>query len=135
MALPFLDTNVLLGHLLQEHPEHSPKATAYLAQIERGTVEACISEIVVFETVFTLQRGYRQPKALIRDRVLSLLELPGIRLPGKDRFRRVFDLFVDLNISFADAYPVVLMERRGSGEVVSFDAEFDRVPGIRRVTP
>jgi hypothetical protein len=36
---------------------------------------------VIFETVFTLQRVYRQ--AAIGDALLPLLELPGIMLPGK----------------------------------------------------
>jgi predicted nucleic acid-binding protein len=30
MALPFLDTNILLRHLSQDHPDHSPRATALL---------------------------------------------------------------------------------------------------------
>jgi hypothetical protein len=38
---------------------------------------------VIFETVFTLQRVYRQKEAAIGDALLPLLELPGIMLPGK----------------------------------------------------
>jgi predicted nucleic acid-binding protein len=49
--------------------------------------------------------------------------------------RRVFDLYVDLNIAFADAYHVVLMKQKGIDVVVSFDREFDRVAGISRVEP
>jgi predicted nucleic acid-binding protein len=133
MALAFLDTNVFLRHLRQDHPEFSPKATAYFALIEQRKVEVRTSDLVVFEAVYTLQRTYKQPKAAIRDALLPLLELPGIRLPGKRRYRRVFDRYVNLNLSFADAYHAVLMEDEKLGEVVSFDAEFDRVPGIKRV--
>lgn len=64
-----------------------------------------------------------------------MLRLPGIVLPGKRRFGRVFELYVDLNISFADAYHVVMMEQLGLDEVISFDRDFDRVGGIRRVEP
>src|SRR3954452_22400652 len=131
MATVFLDTNVLLRHLLQDHPEHSPKATAFLARIERGDVQARISDLVVLELVFTLQRSYKQPKTQIRDVLLALLDLPGLELPGKRKFRKVFDLYVDLNISFADAYHAVLMQQLGMGEVVSFDRDFDRVSGVR----
>ena len=70
MALPFLDTNIFLRHLLQDHPEHSPHATSYLAQIEQGEIRARTADTVVFEVVFTLQRSYKQPKEKIRD-VLS----------------------------------------------------------------
>jgi predicted nucleic acid-binding protein len=135
MALPFLDTNPLLRHLRQDHPGFSPRATAYLRRIERGEIEVRTSDVVVFETVYTLQRSYKQPKAAIRDALLPLLELPGIRLPGKRRFRQVFDLYVRLNISFADAYHAVLMQQLKLTEVVSFDREFDRVPGLTRTEP
>jgi predicted nucleic acid-binding protein len=45
------------------------------------------------------------------------------------------DLYVNLNLSFADAYYAVLMERLHLTEIVTFDKEFDRVPGITRVEP
>ena len=56
-------------------------------------------------------------------------------LPGKRRLRKVFDLYVDLNLPFADAYHVALMQRLGLRQIISFDKEFDRVPGVTRVEP
>lgn len=131
MAFPYLDTNIFLRHLLQDHP--SPKATAYLARIEQGELHAHTADTVIFETVFTLQRGYRHPKAKIREAVLPLIELPGILRPGKRRYRKVFDLYVDLNLPFADAYHAVLIERLKLDGIATFDKEFDRVPRIRRI--
>ena len=133
--MPFLDTNVILRHLLGDHPEHSPRATAYLRRVEEGEIQVRTSELVVFEAVFTLERHYRQPRARIREALLSLIALPGIVLPGKRRLRRVFDLYVDLKLPFADACHAVLMERLKAGEIVTFDREFDRVPGIQRLEP
>ena len=135
MALPFLDTNILLRHLLQDHPEQSPRATAYLARIELGEIKVRTADTVVFETVFTLQRQYGHPKAAVRDNLLPLLELPGIVLPGKRGLRKVFDLYVDLNLPFADAYHVALMQRLGLRHIVSFDKEVNRVSGVTRVEP
>ena len=135
MAIAFLDTNILLRHLLQDHAEQSPRATAYLAAIERGDVRVRIAETVIFETVFTLQRQYGQPKAAIRDVLVPLIELPGIILPGKRRMREVFDMYVDLNISFVDAYHAALMRRLGLRDIVTFDRQLNRVPGVRRIEP
>lgn len=134
-AVPFLDTNIFLRHLRQDHPDHSPRATAYLARIEQGELRVRTADTVIFETVYTLQSLYHQPKAAIRDALLPLIELPGIELPGKRHSRRVFNLYVDRNLSFADAYHAILMERLKLHEVVSFDRDFDRVPGIRRMEP
>jgi len=135
MALPFLDTNVFLRHLLQDHPQQSPRSTAFLARVESGEVKVRTAETVVFEIVFTLQRQYQVSKTEIRDNVLPLLELPGIVLPGKRRLRAAFDLYVDLNLPFADAYHIALMQQLGLNRVVSFDRDFDRVPDVIREEP
>ena len=133
--LPFLDTNIFLRHLRQDHPDFSRRATAYLARIEQGELKVRTSDTVIFETVFTLQRVYHQPKVAIRDAFLPLIELPGLVLPGKRRFRKVFTYYVDSNISFADAFHAVMMEGLKLKEIVSFDREFDRIPTVRRVEP
>jgi uncharacterized protein len=134
VAPTFIDANVFLRHLTQDHPRFSPAATEFLERIQRRELAARISDIIVFEVVFTLQRAYRQPKAHIRNLVLPIIELPGIELPGKQRYRKIFDLYVNLNISFVDAYHVVLMEQLGLQEIASFDTDFDRVTSVRRVT-
>jgi predicted nucleic acid-binding protein len=135
VALPFIDSNILLCHLHGEHPEHSPRATALLARIERGELEAQLSDMVVFETVFTLERSYKIPKGEIRDALLALLALPGIVLPGKRRYIRIFDLYVDGSLPFGDAYIAAEMERFGATELYSFDRQFDRIPGVSRLEP
>jgi uncharacterized protein len=133
MALLFLDTNIFLRHVLQDDPTQSPKASAFLKRIEEGSVKVRTSDTVIFETVFTLQKAYRQPKQAISDALLPLLELPGIMLPSKRRYRKVFSLYVDSNLPFADAYHAVLMEQLNLTEIVTFDTDFDRIKGITRV--
>jgi len=135
MAERFLDTNVLLRHLLQDQPAQSANATRYLAAIEAGGAKVRIADTVIFETVFTLQRQYGVPKPNIRDTLLPLIDLSGIILPGKRRLREVFDLYVTYNISFADAYHAVLMKRWRLSEIVSYDRGFDKIPSITLVEP
>lgn len=135
MAPAFLDTNILLRHLLLDNPEQSPHATTFLPRVENGEVEVHLADTVVFETVFTLQRRYKKSRAEIRTNLLPLLELPGMVLPGKRKFREVFALYVERNLPFADAYHAVLMEQLHLQEMVSFDTDFDKIPGIRRQEP
>lgn len=135
MRLAFLDTNVILRHLLGDHPEHSPRATAFLQRVERGEIQVRIADTVIFEVVFTLERQYHQPKATIKKVLLPLIVLPGIILPGKRRIHKAFDLYVDLNVSFADAYHAVLMQQFKIDRIVTFDKGFDRVVSIQRVEP
>ena len=129
----FLDTNILLRHLLQDDPGQSPKASAFLKTVEEGSVVVATTDTVVFETVFLLERRYRRPRNQIRMALLPILELPGIVLSGKRRLNKVFDLYVDLGLPFADAHHAVQMSRMGLTRIVSFDEDFDEVPGITRV--
>ena len=62
--------------------------------------------------------------------------MPGVVLPGKRHLRRVFDLWVEQpRLSFADCYHAVLVERLGLAGIVSFDQDFDRLPGMNRTEP
>jgi predicted nucleic acid-binding protein len=134
-TLPFLDTNVFLRHLRGDHADFSPRATALLRRIEKGEQKVRTSDTVIFETVFTLERVYKQPKEAIRDAFLPLIELTGIVLPGKRRFRRVFSYYIEKNISFADAYHGVLSENLGLTKIISFDRDFNRIASVSRVEP
>jgi predicted nucleic acid-binding protein len=132
---PFLDTNVILRHLLADVPEQSARARALLLQIEAGTLRVRTAETVVFEIVFTLQRVYKKSPQEIRDALLPILELPAISLPGKSIIREAFRLYGEAGLPFADAYHAALMADLGLTEIYSFDRHFDSCPGITRREP
>ena len=135
MPPAFLDSNVILRHLLADHPIQSPKATNFLSKIENGEISVHISDTVVFEIVFTLERYYKKPKVAIKQALLPLLELPNIFLPGIARYQEAFDLYVGLNLPFADAFHAVLASRLASREIISYDKHYDRVSKIKRREP
>lgn len=132
---PLLDTNILLRHLLQDHEDHSPRATALLKRAEVGEIELQLTDTAIFETVFTLERFYRLPRTAIRNGCLPLIGLPGIVVLGSQRLDEVFELYVATRLSFADAYHAILAIELGSGEIISFDHGFDRVPNHRLLEP
>lgn len=135
MSLPLLDTNILLLHLLQNHRTQSPRATAFLERVEAGELRVRVLDLALFETIFTLQRQRRVDKRHIREQLMRIIDLPGVVIPGKDRWRTALDLYVKHRLSIADAYHVVMMGRLKSSEIVTFDRDFDRVPGITRIEP
>lgn len=133
----FLDTNVLLRYLTRDDPQKAEACLHLLMRVERGEETVVTSDIVILEAVYVLQS--RSHYGLSRDRVRELLEplihLRGLRLPNKALYPRVFALYSDSTMSFADAYNAAFMESRGLNEVYSYDTDFDRVQGIRRVEP
>ncbi len=131
----FLDTNILLRYLVRDNEEQALRAFALLVRVERGQELIETSSLVLFEVIFSLHRRYRMPRRKIRDLVMPILDLDGLRLDGKHLFVRALDLFVERNADFADGYNVAVMEERGIGEIYSWDDDFDRLPGVRRVEP
>ena len=134
-TLRFLDTNILLRLLTMDDEAKAEQSLALLLRIENGEERVATSHLVMFETIFTLQRSYRLPREQIRDSVLGIIELPGLQLADKRLYAQAFELYIDLNISFADAYNAAFMLANGLDEVYSWDGHFDRVEGIRCVTP
>lgn len=135
MKPPFLDTNILLRHFLQDHPTQSVQATKFLLEVEQGKIKVYTSDLVIFEVVFTLQRTYHLAKSKIQEAILPLLLLPCIKLSGKRIYKKVFELYVEKNLPFADAYHIALMEKLKINQIITYDREFDRVEGISRIEP
>ena len=131
----FLDTNVLLRYFTNDDPTKAEAALAVLQRVERGDERVVVSPIVVFEVVFTLQRTYKMPKEAIRRLFWRILSLRGVHLADKAGMHAAFDLYVEKNIAFADAYHAIWMQRKGVTELYSWDREFDRVANLTRIEP
>jgi predicted nucleic-acid-binding protein len=89
----------------------------------------------MFEIVFTLERFYKKSKLEIRELILPILELSTIKIEGKQSLKKIFAIYIDKNISFIDSYNAIFMEKKGLNEVISFDHDFDRVQGVKRIEP
>lgn len=135
MASLFVDANIFLRHLLQDHEEHSPRATDFISRLERREVLAETSTTVMAEVVFVLERTYKIPKDAVRRGILELMALPGLTLAGAESVRGALEVYVTRNVSYGDAFNAVQMLRRSLDTVVSFDRDFDRIPGITRIEP
>ncbi|HXF50775.1 MAG TPA: PIN domain-containing protein [Dehalococcoidia bacterium] len=131
----FLDTNVLLRYLTRDDEPKARRALALMVRLERNEERALLSPMVVFETVFTLEKSYRVPRARIRELLENLLSFRGLALAGKRVYYEALDLYERTAVSFADAYNAAFMKARGVDEIYSWDADFDRVEGVVRLEP
>ena len=133
----FLDTNIFLRHLVEGDEQKATACLQLLLRLERGEEVAVTTDVVIFEAIYILQSPRHH--GLARNRIRQLLEpligLRGLRLPNKSLYTRAFDLFCSTGSSFADAFNAAYMQSRGLNEVYSYDTDFDRVEGIRRVEP
>jgi len=137
MTMQFLDSNILLRHLTKDDPQRGRACFAVIQALEQGTLSVWTSDLVIAEVVFVLsnKKTYNLSRERIRDLLLPLIGLPGLKLPHKRLYRRIFELYATLPVDYVDAYHVALMEQRGSTEVLSYDPHFDQVEGVKRREP
>ena len=133
----FLDTNVLVRYLARDDERKAQASLALLQRVEGGEEVVVTSDLVIAEVVFVLQSSHRYnvPKRRIRELLEPIIALRGLRLPRKVLYSRAFDLYCEQNMGFADAFNAAYMESHGLSEVYSYDSDFDRVEGLRRVEP
>lgn len=132
---PFIDTNIFIRHIMADDPVQSPACLALFQSIERGELTVWTSHLVIAEIVFVLSRVYRLERPAVRDVILPLISLPGIKLEQKHLFTQTFELFTTLPIDYVDAYHAALLLHRGETTLYSYDADFDRVPALERLAP
>ena len=128
----FIDSNIPMYVAGREHPNREP-ARRFLRRVERGGVEGCTSTEVLQEILYRYSALDRRD--LARD-VYNLFAqicpvVFSVTLADTDRAR---DLVVmPLGVSARDAVHAAVMMNQKVEWIASFDAGFDRLPGIRRV--
>jgi predicted nucleic acid-binding protein len=137
MEHAFLDTNVILRYLLRDDELNAQRCLELLEKAERREIRLRTTDLVIAEVVWVLESPatYNLPRDRIRDLLLPVILLPGLRLPGKKLYRRIFELYVDQCIDFIDAYNAAHMEKQGLARIYSYDSDFDRIADISRVEP
>jgi predicted nucleic acid-binding protein len=137
MAIEFLDANVILRYILQDHPDFSPRANQFFADLSSGKIELFASEAVITEVVHVLGSPalYALPRTTIRNHLQTILGWPTLDIPQRSSILRALDIYAMLNIDFVDALTVAHMEREKINSVVSFDRDFDKVKSITRREP
>ena len=134
----FLDTNVILRYLLDDIPEQADAAEAIIKQAIAGKLTLRTNAMVIAELVGTCESYYGLTKEEIRDKVLAILNTPGLEVEGKDLIAEAVLLYAERNIDFIDAYNGCWMRAQGMSEVYTFDeSHYKRLEpeGIRVLVP
>ncbi|MDQ3541718.1 MAG: type II toxin-antitoxin system VapC family toxin [Chloroflexota bacterium] len=132
----FLDTNILVRHLVRDNPDQATRATALMEAVADYEIRIRLPDTVVFETIFTLQRVYSIPKVEIADELSTIIDHPGVMLDHKESLLKALTFWRGIDgLSFADCYHLALAADLGLTEIYSFDRKMDSYPGVARVEP
>ncbi|MBI4874337.1 MAG: type II toxin-antitoxin system VapC family toxin [Acidobacteria bacterium] len=128
----FIDSNIPMYVAGQEHPNRA-SALRFLAQVQTGELDACTSTEVLQEILYRYSAiGRRDLAGQVYDLFVGVcpVVLP-ITLADTDQ---ALALLREIpQISARDAVHAAVMRNHSVECVATFDQDFDRVPGIRRL--
>ncbi|OIO24604.1 hypothetical protein AUJ14_05725 [Candidatus Micrarchaeota archaeon CG1_02_55_22] len=129
----FVDTGVFIA-LARVADEHHSRAVSLSHELEASGETLVFSEAILAEFASYVSR-YHGPAAA-RDESVKLMESSALSLvvPTPAEIRGALDALKQYSFSsYADALSVTLMQGRGIRRIASFDSDFDRVKGLKRI--
>ncbi len=135
MKYASVDANVIIRLLTDQPPEMAEKAEQLFAAVDQGGITLFVADLVVAEVVWVLKSFYSFSPVEISTLLYDFLSNDGLQCEDKPGLLKALSIYKDKNIDFIDALLAVQMVRLGIVNIYSFDAHFDRLPGITRLTP
>ncbi len=127
----FVDTNVLVRHLIGDPPKLATRATDYL----RGESDLLVADLIVAETIYVLESFYEVSRPEISESIRALIVMESVRVVDVPLLLRALEIYEYDRLDFAEAYLIASAESTGVMRVASFDRSIDRVKTITRVEP
>jgi predicted nucleic acid-binding protein len=130
-----IDSNTILRFLVNDAPQLAVRAVALFERVADGTERVLLEDVVLAEVVWTLTTFYRATRAQIHDYLVQVLQLDGVEHPDKSALQTALLFYRDRNEDFIDALLAAKAIGDGSGQIYTFDRDFDRLPGVTRRDP
>lgn len=125
-----LDSNVLLRYVIGDDPSQAVIAECIIEKCRQTDEPLFISALVLCETIWVLERIYRQSRAQIIDAVESLLLTDLFRFEHDRLIRRAFDRFRESRADFPDYLIGEIAVAAGCRDTVTFDKALKGAPGF-----
>ena len=135
----YLDTNIIIRYLTRDDETKAAACYRLFERVSNGREELTTSVATIAEATYVLssRRGpYRLQPDEIAARLHPIVSLRGLVMSDKRVCIRALDVYAQYPfLDFADALGVAHMEARGVSEILSYDRDFDQLPGLARVEP
>lgn len=132
----FVDTNLFLRFLTNDVPEQADAVEELLRQAGQGKAELITNGIVIAEIVWTLESYYELDRNDIQNKVLAILNTPGLEIPEGSLILKSIIWYAEKNVDFIDAYNAAWMDEQGIGRIYTFDQKhFSRFDGLEVLRP
>lgn len=130
----YLDANVLLRFLRNDHRDFSPRAQAFIQRANDGGAVLHVSAVTVAETFYALRASYGVPRRQAAQTLAGVLNTPAFRLMERNRILDALARVQSANVDFGDAY-LAASAAETSTPVASFDRDLDKFADVTRHEP
>ena len=124
-----VDTNLIVRHLVQDHPGHAKVAAQLVEACDRGTLILMVLPAVVAECVFVLESFYERPRADIARVMSALLSSPGIELADLAIHLDALKLYGETRVHFVDC-TIAATATALALPVATLDSDFRKFPDV-----
>lgn len=132
----FADTNLFLHYLTNDVPVQADAVEALLKRAANRQISLVTNSLVIAEIVWTLESFYKLPKVAVQEKVLAILNTPGLEVADGDLVLQAINGYVENNVDFIDAYNGGWLLAQGLTTAYTFDrTHFARLPGVTTVVP
>lgn len=136
MTAAFVDSNVLVYHLAVNHPDFSPRSTAFIMRLSAGETRALCTSTVIMEVSFVLERLMRIPRTNVANDLTEFVSLPAVEFDFRESLIRAIAFWkANGPLSLPDAYHLVFSKDAGLDRIYTFDRKMNRYPGVERIEP
>jgi len=102
--LRVIDANIILRFLVNDLPEQAGCCVKLLKRLEAGAEQVLLPDLVLADIVWMMEKFYKLSKREIRDIMASVLALRGLQFSSKAVAREAFQLYIEKNIDWTDAF-------------------------------
>ena len=124
-----LDTNIVVRFLMLDDPAQSARAAQILEALSEDE-PGFVSVVVLAETVWVLDRFYRQNRATIAEIVQGLLGADSLVLEHSAEVALALSAMRDQGADFTDALIAAIAGSAGCIHTLTFDRRAARLPGF-----
>lgn len=132
-----VDANIFVRLLTGDDEEKAARCLALFERARLGEVNLVTSEAIIAEVAYVLTspRSYRIPRAAAAAALRPLLGDPSIQIDAKATVLSALDVWGNSSLDFADCLAAARIRHASLDGIYSYDRDFDRIPGIRRLEP
>ena len=132
-----VDANIFVRLLTGDDPQKAARCLALFERAQLREMSLTTNESIIAEVAYliTSPRSYRIPRIAVATAIRPLLVDPSLQFDHKVAILLAVDLWRNSNIDFADCLAAARILHANLDGIYSYDCDFDRIPGIRRLQP